>query len=94
MKKIWYVILIVALVLLPTIAGGIENTYEMDAQIISVSDNGYTLIEDRTGNIWAYDTLKYTEGDQVIIIFDYNETPDRKDDFILKIKKQSWQNII
>ena len=80
MKKLAYgIIAIIIFIILPSIAGGIENTYKMSGWVYDSE-----TIEDETGNLWWYDT-DLAEGTEVKIIFDNAGTPDRKDDEILKI---------
>ena len=74
------VILFVVFIILPAIAGDIENTYKMRGWVVSED-----TIEDETGNLWGYDT-EFAEGTEVVIKFDNAGTPDRKDDIILEIK--------
>lgn len=73
-------ILFIILIVLPAIAGGIENTYKMCGWVVSAD-----TIEDETGNLWGYDT-ELAEGTEIKITFDNAGTPDRKDDIILKIR--------
>ena len=80
MKKLAYgIIAIIIFIILPSIAGGIENTYKMRGWVYDSE-----TIEDETGNLWWYDTELVT-GTEVKIVFDNAGTPDRKDDKILKI---------
>ena len=81
MRKIFYGIMaFVIFFILPTIAGGIENTYSMEGWIISGD-----CLEDITGNVWGYDT-DIPAGTEVKIFFDNMGTPDRKDDIITRIR--------
>lgn len=74
------IILFMVFIILPAIAGDIENTYKMRGWVVSEN-----TIEDEKGNLWGYDT-ELAEGTEVVIKFDNAGTPDRKDDIILKIK--------
>lgn len=82
MRKIFYgIIAFITFIILPCVAGGIENTYKMCGCVYD-----FETIEDETGNLWWYDTT-LDEGSKLIITFDNMGTPDRADDQIIRVKR-------
>ena len=64
------------------------NQYSLDAEVTEMEGGSTIVLEDTTGNIWAYeDTLnKYKVGDIVKITWNDKGTEMKQDDEIIKIE--------
>lgn len=83
-------IFLLVFIIIPSVVGGLETRYNRYGTVIEVNTEE-TLIEDKTGNIWAIYTEEKTNfkvGDEVKMRM-YNNYTDNKinDDEILKVKK-------
>ncbi len=63
----------------------IENTYNRTARVYSVK-HGVTTFEDKTGNLWEYETTDFEQDSEVILIMFTNHTDNNiHDDEIIKV---------
>lgn len=71
---------------LPGIAGYIENHYTREATVICVNEDEI-IVNDKTGNKWAFYGTDYTEGDTVKMKMFTNYTDSNiYDDEIIDVK--------
>lgn len=87
-KIIYYTVGIIAMfifLLLLGLAGYIENTYTVDAEIVSIEGNVYT-VETETGHTFEFTIADYEEGDEVKMYMFTNYTTRFNDDEIQKVK--------
>lgn len=83
------ILFFLSFVVVPGIAGTLENRYSLKGWIIEI-ESDEILVEDITGNIWAFFGDGYAEGESVRITFDSNYTEEnRLDDKIIKVTKMN-----
>ena len=87
MNKIFATIItIFTFFIAPIIAGTIETTYTMNAEIVGISGD-LVLLEDSTGEIWEFYGEGFHVGDNVKVRFFTNYTDNtRYDDEVEKVK--------
>ena len=82
------VLIMITFVILPGIAGYIENHYTMTCVVDTINNDNVTVI-DQTGNLWGFYGDGFNAGDRVKVTF-YNNTTNstRYDDEIIKVEKE------
>lgn len=81
------VVALVALVLVTGIVGYIETHYTREAKVIELESDSVIVVEDATGNVWAFDGEGYAVGDEVAMKMHTNGTDSIiTDDVIENVK--------
>lgn len=79
-------IVVIVFVLLPGICGNLETHYTREATVICVNEDE-VIVNDKTGNEWAFYGTGYTEGDTVKMKMFTNYTDSNiYDDEIVNVK--------
>jgi hypothetical protein len=65
-----------------------SNRYSLDAVVTEKEDDTTIIIEDSTGNIWAFEdeNSEYAVGDKVRVTWNDKGTDFKEDDEILKVE--------
>ena len=80
------VLIMITFIILPGIAGYIENHYTMTCVVDTINNDDVTVI-DQTGNLWGFYGDGFNAGDRVKVTFYNNTTLSfREDDEITKVK--------
>ena len=87
MKKTMMIILISTICFVLFYAFNTKRTnYTMTGTVYSVGSE-VTTIEDETGNLWEIDNEDFEKDEEVVITFNNQNTHDRFDDEVKKVKK-------
>ncbi len=78
-------LVIVGFVVLVGIAGYIETHYTMECEVVKIEGNVITL-EDKVGYLWEVEDENLEMNKTYKVEFSTNDTTDRTDDKITKIK--------
>ena len=83
---IQFVLFATIFIIVPGFVGRLENIYTMKATVTQIQGEEI-IVEDSTGNVWAFSGNGYLEGDKLQLTFDTNYTDNnRLDDEIIKAK--------
>lgn len=56
---------LIALILISGIVGYYETHYTREARVIDLESDSVVVVEDTTGNVWAFEGEGFTVGDEV-----------------------------
>lgn len=84
-----FVSIILLLIVIPGVGGAVENHYWASGFVIDISNNE-VVVEDKSGNLWAFEGEGFDRGDKVKMLMFTNYTDhNRQDDEIIKVIKQT-----
>lgn len=85
MKKVLYLILTVAFIIVCVKVNNKLNEYQLLGKVYQVTNEHWLLVKTSDGNIREFDGYGYKEGQAVTVVLNTMDTKSKKDDKIVKI---------